>query len=140
MTLPGQYHVYDLRNGKYLGTPRSFDTKLRWGRASFFLASPYPLKGMKVALDSSTPKRGQTVTATVSLPLPAQAKEKQTVYVQVFTPAGDQPLWGRSVAVLKNGRAQVQVPVAYNDAAGQWRLKATEPFSRMSAEATWKVQ
>ena len=140
VTLPRAYHIYDLRTGKYLGAPRSFDTKLRWGRANFYLASPYALKGLKVALNSATPKRGEAVTATVSLPVPAKAQEKQAVYVEVFTPAGEQPLWGRYVKVLSGGKAQVQVPVAYNDAPGQWRVKATEPFSRLSAEASFKVQ
>lgn len=140
VTMRGAMHVYDLRNGKYLGQPRSFDTKLRWGRPSFYLALPYKLQGLKVAVDTAAPKRGQAVTATVTLPLPAKAKEKPTVYVEVFTPSGDQPLWGRCVKVLTGGKAQVQVPVAYNDAPGTWRVKATEPFSRLSAEASWKVK
>lgn len=132
--------MIDLRSGKYLGATKSLDTRLRWGRAAFYLASPYQLKGLTVTLDSAAPRRGQTVTATVALPVPARAREKQAVYVQVFTPANDQPLWGRYVEVLQGGKAQLQVPVAYNDAPGTWRLKATEPFSRLSAEASWKVQ
>jgi hypothetical protein len=140
VTLPRSYHIYDLRSGKYLGTPRSFDTKLRWGRAAFYLASPYQLKGLKVALSSARPKPGEAVTATISLPVPARDKAKQAVYVEVFTPDGEQPLWGRYVKMLEGGKAQVQVPVAYNDTPGTWRVKATEPFSRLSAEASWKVQ
>jgi hypothetical protein len=137
--LPAKLHVYDLRSGKYLGQTDSLSTRLRWGRANFFLALPYPLKGLKVAVNTAAPKRGQSVTATVSLPLPAPAKEMLTAYVQLFTPGNEQPLWGRWVAVLKNGQAQVQVPVAFNDAPGTWRIKATEPFSKLSAEASWKV-
>lgn len=140
ISLPKAYHIYDLRSGKYLGTSKSFETKLRWGRASFFLALPYQLKTMKVAVSAPAAKRGQPVTATISLDLPAQAKEKLTAYVQVFTPGNEQPLWGRYVKVLDGGKAQVQVPVAYNDAPGQWRIKATEPFSKLSGEASWKVQ
>ncbi len=140
VAFPKPYHVYDLRSGKYLGETSSLETKLRWGRAAFYLASPYPLKGLKVTLDSTTPRRGQAVTATIALPLPARARERQAVYVEVFTPANDQPLWGRYVQVLRGGRAKLQVPVAYNDAAGQWRLKVTELFSRQSAEAGWQVR
>lgn len=140
VTLRKPYHVYDLRSGQYLGVTKSFDTKLRWGRAAFYLASPYRLSGLEVTVDSATPQRGQRVTATITLPVPSGAEEKQAVYVEVFTPSGDQPLWGRYVRVLEGGKAQVQIPVACNDAPGEWRVRATETFSRLSSEASWKVQ
>lgn len=139
LTLPQSYHVYDLRHGKYLGTPRSWETKLRWGRPNFYLATPYPIKGLKITVKEPQPRRGQIVTATISLPVPASAQLRHAVYIQLFTPTGEQPLWGRYVRILQGGRAQVQLPIAYNDPAGIWRLRATELFSRQSAEATWKL-
>ena len=89
---------------------------------------------------SAAPQRGQRVTATITLPVPSGAEEKQAVYVEVFTPSGDQPLWGRYVRILEGGKAQVQIPVACNDAPGEWRVRATETFSHLSSEASWKVQ
>jgi beta-galactosidase len=133
------YTIYDLRSGKVIRQPRSFDTKLQWGRASFFLALPYQPNKLSLAL-AGAPQPGQPVTATIKLDIPAQAKEKFAVYVQVITPDGDNPLWGRQVVMLQSGQGQVQVPVAYNDQPGRWKLKATEVFTRLSAEATWTVK
>lgn len=138
ITFPRPYVVYDLRSGKCLGRVSALDTKLRWGRASFFLALPYQPKTLTVALGGATPQAGKPVTATIKLDVPAQAKGKHAVYVQVFAPAGDSPLWGRQVVLLKNGQATVQFPVAYNDQPGQWKIKATELFSKLTAEASWK--
>jgi hypothetical protein len=43
------------------------------------------------------------------------------------------------VLVPRRGAGQVQVPVAYNDLPGRWRIRATELFSGRSAEAAWQI-
>jgi hypothetical protein len=44
------------------------------------------------------------------------------------------------VVLLERGSGTVQLPIAYNDLAGQWRLTATELFSGKSAEASWTMK
>jgi len=62
------------------------------------------------------------------------------VWVEVIDPGGRKPLWGQQVVLLADGSGQVQVPVAYNDMPGKWRLRATELFSGKSDEASWVVK
>ena len=100
------------------------------------IESPFGLD--RVTTTTDFVERGDKLAGLVSTrgTLPA-------VCVEVFTPDGNQPLqplWGRSASVLKGGQAQVQVPVAYNDPPGQWRIKATELLSQLSVEAQWTVQ
>jgi len=133
-------HVYDLRNHKYLGTTKEFGSKLRWGRASFFAALPYQLKGLSVRVSSTAPKAGEIVTASIKLAVPARATEKHPVWVEIIDPQGEAPLWGQQVVMLEKGAGQVQVPVAFNDQPGKWRVRATELFSNSSAEGTWTVK
>jgi len=140
VTLPAAKHVYDLRAHKYLGSIKSFDTRLRWGRASFYAAAPYQIKGLKVALSSSAPKAGETITASLRLDIPRDAKERHAVWVEVTDPQGQRPFWGQQVVMLQAGAGQVQIPVAYNDAPGKWRIRATELFSNQSAEAGWTIK
>lgn len=140
ITLPGPRYVYDLRARKLLGRVSRVDTLLRWGRANFFLAAPYPVKGLKVAISPPQPRPGETFTANISLDIPKGAKEKFAVWVEVIDPAGEKPLWGRRVVILSGGRGQVPLRVAYNDAPGKWRVRATELFSSETAEATWTVR
>jgi len=140
VTLPAARHVYDLRARKYLGQVRQVSTRLRWGRANFFLALPYPMKGIELSLSPSTPRPGQLLTATIRLKIPPQAKERHAVFVEAIDPQGQLTAWGQQVVVLKGGSGRVRVPVAYNDPPGRWRLRATELFSHQAAEATWTVR
>ncbi len=140
LTFASPRYVYDLRARKALGKMAQVDTALRWGRASYFLAIPYPIKGLKVAVSSTTPAAGQSLNANVSLDLPPGAKEKFAVWVEVFNPRGEQPLWGRQVVMLSGGKAQVPMRVAFNDLSGKWRVRVTELFSNQTAEASWIVQ
>lgn len=140
VTFGGPRHVYDLRAGKYLGKVSRLDTELHWGRASFFLALPYEITGLKASVSTARPQRGQTLTVSLKLSASGQVTEKLPVWFEILDPAGNRPLWGRQTALLESGAAQVKLPVALNDASGTWRLRATELFSGKSAEATWMVQ
>jgi len=140
ITLPAASHVYDLRAHKYLGSATRVDTSLRWGRANFFLALPYQIKAPQVSLSSQTPAAGSTLTASLRLPVPAQAKEKLAVWVEVTDPQGQLPFWGQQLVLLERGAGKVDFPIAYNDLPGRWKLKATELFSNQSAEAAWTIR
>ncbi len=140
LTLPSPRHVYDLRAHKYLGNVATVDTKLRWGRANFFLALPYQIKGVDLSLTPSAPAPGTVVTASIRLRVPANVAEKHAVWVEVIDPDGQRPLWGRQVVMLEHGAGKVQFPVAFNEKPGQWKIEATELFSNQSAEAAWTVK
>ena len=139
VTLAQPRHIYDLRAGKYLGQTGRVSTRLRWGRPSFYLALPYRIEGLDVALPGETSEAGQPFSASITLNVPPDAQEKFAFWVQVLDPQGQSPLWGRQVVVADGGRAQVPLQVAHNDEPGKWRVRVTELFSRASAEATWTV-
>jgi hypothetical protein len=138
--LAGRRHVYDLRAGQYLGQVSAVDTRLRWGRANFFLALPYRIGPVKLALDNAAPQPGQVVQATVTLAVPPQARETFAAWAEVTDPAGRKPLWGQQVVMLSGGEGQVRLKAAVNDAPGTWTLRVTELFSGQSAEAKWQVK
>jgi hypothetical protein len=140
ISLPGKRHVYDLRAGKYVGVVSHLDTKLAWGRASFFLALPYRIEGLNIGVASATPTPGRDLTVWLELRATSKPTGKLAVWVEVIDPGGRKPLWGQQVVLLADGSGQVQVPVAYNDMPGKWRLRATELFSGKSDEASWVVK
>ncbi|MBI3921993.1 MAG: beta-galactosidase trimerization domain-containing protein [Armatimonadetes bacterium] len=140
VTLPSARHVYDLRTRKYLGKVTEVNPRLRWGRASFFLALPYRIGGVDVKLSSKTPKPGQILTADLHLRIPSPSRERHAVYVEVLDPRGQPAEWSGKALVLHGATGRVQVPIAYNDSRGTWRLRATELFSNQTGEATWSVR
>jgi beta-galactosidase len=140
VTFNGPRHVYDLRGGNYLGRVSKVNTQLRWGRASFYLALPYAIPAPKLSLSTTTPRGGETVTAAVKMAVPARSREKLPVWVEVIDPQGHKPLWGGQVVMVQGGEGQAQFKAAFNDAPGQWQVRATELFSRQSAVASWTVK
>jgi Beta-galactosidase trimerisation domain/Beta-galactosidase len=138
--LPGPLYVYDLRGRRGLGKVSQVDTKLRWGRASFFLALPYAVPRPTLSVAPKSPEPGQPVTASLSLALPAGAKEQFAFWVEVTDPEGARPLWGRQVVMVEGGKARVAFATPYNAQPGKWQVRATELFSNQSAEATWTVR
>jgi len=139
VTLPESLHVYDLRSGKYLGKTAAVDTVLHWGRANFFSALPYRIGRLDLTLSSRSPARGKTVEAVVRLGVPTSSTARHAVYIELFAPDGTDVRWARQVVLLKNGRATIRFPVAFNDAAGTWRVRATELFSGGTDTAKYRL-
>ena len=133
-------HVYDLRAGRPLGEVSGLDTLLRWGRANFFLASPYRIGRLSLSISPRAPSPGDTVEASIRLGVPASSDARHAVVVELVGPDGKEAPWARQVVVLTRGTATVQVPVALNDTAGTWRLHATELFSGAGDAATWTLR
>ncbi len=140
VTLPEPMHVYDLRAGKHLGNVKQFETTLRWGRASFFMALPYEIAAPSVTVSPRMPVPGEPATAEIELAVPPRASEKLAVFVQAVAPDGSTPFWGQKVVLLDGGRGQVQFPTPYNPVVGRWKVKATELFSGKSGEASWTLR
>jgi len=42
--------------------------------------------------------------------------------------------------MLEDGVGRATLPVAFNDAPGSWKVKATELFSRKTAEVSWEIK
>jgi hypothetical protein len=140
VTLPSPRNIYDLRAQRYLGQVEALETRLRWGRASFFLALPYEIGPVRVTLSPREPEPGEAITASIRLDVPERAEETFAVWTEVVDPDGNAPLWGRQVVLLEGGRAEVRIARAFNDDAGTWRVRATELFSSQTAEASWTVE
>jgi len=140
IVLPESRYVYDLRRGKSLGRVHQVRTALLVGRANFFAALPVPLAGVKLRAASATPERGERLDVEISLNLPVPTRATHVVHVEVIDPNGKTAPWGQQVVLLPHGKGQVSVPIAWNDAPGRWRLRATELFSRRTGEVSWTVK
>ncbi|NOY80725.1 MAG: hypothetical protein GXP31_06945 [Kiritimatiellaeota bacterium] len=140
VTLEAPRYVYDLRQGKYLGKVSEFDTLLRWGRANFFLALPYRIGRLKMTLSSRRPAPGETLEVSISLKVPASGAARHAVFIELTGPDGEPARWAKQVVILEHGRATVRLPVAFNDASGTWRLRATELFSGEHTQTKWNLR
>jgi hypothetical protein len=140
ITLPEERFVYDLREQKAIGKTREIRTRLIAARANFFAALPCEIAGLKLSLSPATPNPGQPLEVNIALDTATPFKGKTAVYVEVLDPNGQPVNWGRRVVMLEDGVGRTSIPIAFNDAPGAWKVKATELFSRKSAEASWEVK
>jgi len=138
--LPAAGHVYDLRTHTYVGHTDSFASSVVIGRANFFAILPYPLRSPSVALSAATAAPGDTLHAGTRLPVPDGSAATHAAYVEVIAPDGDVPEWGSRPVLLKNGRAAIDIPIAYNASPGIWKIRVRELFTGGEATATWKVE
>jgi hypothetical protein len=140
VTLPEARYVYDLRRGRLLGRVTQFDTDLRWGRASFFLAVPERIGAIEVQLNASKPAAGTVIQAEIDIGGVGQSGARQALFAEVLDPSGQPTAWGGRAVVLTNGHGSIEIPVAHNADRGRWRLRVTELFSREAAEAVWTIR
>ena len=140
ITLPQPRHVYDLRQGKYLGKVRSFTTELYLGRANFFALLPAPVPGLRLTVAPQQGSPGGTLRVQVQLTSSAPSAGLYAVFLTGTAPDGSRPRWLQKVLLLREGRAETTLRLAYNDPLGVWQLRAQELFSRRTVSTPFQIR
>jgi hypothetical protein len=124
--LPERRHVYDLRQRQYLGAVSEFETTILPRRATFFALTPAAVPAMDVTLPSRTATRGQVLQLSLKAP---KADGLRAALVQVSRPDGSDVEALRRVVLVDRAGATCWLPIACNDPAGKWTVRAVELFS-----------
>ncbi len=131
----GPRYVYDLRNRKPIGQTATFSTTVLPNRASFFVLAPKPAPSARLDLNQPAVTRGTVVTATLSVPDPVGLHA-----FRIRARVGDKPLdWLDQNLIVGQQPIQFDIPVAYNDPPGDYRIEAVDLFTNEPAVATMKV-
>jgi hypothetical protein len=137
ISIPAGMHVYDLRNRKDLGSPKSLTLNILPCRAHFLALTRTAASPAEVSVDKRTAAPGSLVTVTVKLP---KATAQQAVKLQAKQPNGQPAEWLTKVVVADRKGTTVEVPVAFNDAPGQWTVTATELFTNQTGTCQFVVK
>lgn len=105
------------------------------GRARFVILSPDRLNPVQLAVSRSV-KQGNSVSARIKTGSPSA----RPVWLQGWIQDGTEALWIRKALVVEGGKAVIDLPVAYNDQPGTWKLRATDWFTGSIAEAAFEVK
>jgi hypothetical protein len=135
-TLPDNRVVYDLRNGRCLGSAREFTTAVQTGRVNFFALVPRELGAPQLAF-ATAPAPMTDAIVTVHVPGVADSETRVAAYAQVIAPDGTAPAWGARPIILDGGTGRFTFRSAANDAPGTWRVRIRELFSGRQSELTW---
>ena len=129
--------LYDLKARRYLGQRDSYNVRITPYRAQFFAVSTRPVGDVAVELNRANVLPGGMLQARVSFP---GARGRQAAYLQVTQPGGETAEWLSQVVVGDARGVTVDIPVAFNDPAGEWTVNAVELYTNNSAESRFSVR
>lgn len=119
---PTKAHLYDLRQGKYLGYTDRAAVNLRFISATFLSVLPYRVTGLVV----ETPARavaGTICPLTIRMTVKGNPAGVSPVFrVNVLGPDGKSRHYYARTLYVKGLRATTAIPFASNDPPGTWQL------------------
>jgi hypothetical protein len=127
-------HVYDVRAGRYVGHTAVAQARLAPGETVVYACLPYRVTGVQVVVP-----RQATAGAALCVGLAVRADSAtcgdHVLHVDVLAPDG-KPVWPYTRNVLAlTGRADVEIPLAFNDSAGRWTVRARDVLTGAVGEA-----
>ena len=124
-TLEQPRHVYDLRDGLYLGEVESWMNEVIPSRARFLALLPHRCPPPRVDLPDVA-RRGTRVLMKLSVPGAAGVHALKVTAVQ--PDGGAAPFWEQVVTVTDQA-VTITLPVAHNDPDGAWRIIVTDSYT-----------
>jgi hypothetical protein len=135
--LPAVRYVYDLRRHEALGPVDSFATALRPGRPNFFAVVPQPFGPPEIRLKTSRAHPGEVVVAHVAVDGPAGL---YALRLRATKPDGRPADWLDRVVLTRRAGEEVELPLAWNDPVGPWKIQVTELFTNQTATVELTVE
>ena len=126
MGRPEEAEVYDLKTHKAFGRVREFTTQVRRNRASFFALLPKPAPRPQLTLQAQTAALGDIVSGAIHIP---KADGLHAVRITATAPDGSRATWFRRDLLVDKKSQAFDFPIAYNDAIGEWTLRATDLYT-----------
>jgi len=128
--------VYDLRCGKFLGMVQDFPTAIVPGRAAFFALCPATTARPNLAMEKPAVQRGTLAKGVASVP---GAGGLHGLRVRVFT-GGKELDWFQKTLVANGTGTTFELPLAFNDPAGTWKIRAIDVLTGLAAETALSVK
>lgn len=128
-------YVYDLRQRKPLGPAAKFATTIAPNRATFLVLTEKPAPAPRLVVTKSPVARGQVVKGLLSVP------ETQGLHAfRIRARLGDHEFdWLDRVLVAGERPKEFDIPIAFNDPAGQYTITATDLLTNGPTAATLLV-
>jgi len=138
-SFPKEGHIYDVREGKFVGRGRTAGKELLTGDAALFALMPYRVERVVVSLEQPARKVGETILYGVKVETDGGQPGPGVFRVEVIGPDGQpRPHYGLNLTT-RDGRAKGSLGMALNDAPGKWTIKVTDYVTRVSGTATFDL-
>jgi len=118
------YHVYDLREGRELGTKASLPVTPPENGPVLLAVSRSPIPDFRLVVSPSL-RRGGIVRLDLSREGPSP-DQTQIFRVEIRDPHGKKVEYYSGLARGSEGKAAMAIPTALNDEAGRWTIAVTD--------------
>jgi len=132
-------HIYDVREKKYLGYADEIKTEVEAGQAKLFSLLPYTVSEMKLAAPELL-KRGEKLEYEVQLETRGGTAGNHVLRIEVIAPNGKEVACLGENIISEKGHYRGGVPIAFNDAPGEWRMRVRDVVSGVKAEQKFRVE
>ncbi|MGI8992611.1 MAG: beta-galactosidase [Bryobacteraceae bacterium] len=136
LKLPAPMFVYDSRTGKALGQKQSVDAIVGPYEPLIFTVSTRPLPKLNI-LAPATAKLGSTVE--IGIGASDTPAENHIYHIDVLNPQGMRVPYYTGNVVASHGHASKLLPLALNDAAGEWKIRIRDGFTGETKEIALAV-
>lgn len=131
----GPHALYDLMNSRYLGMVSQVEFDAGERQSRLYALAPEPFAPPSLRLHGGV--RGETVRCDIELPLPPG--QRHVLRVAATDPLGRDRLDLRRHPRATGQPLTVEIPIAFNEPAGDWRFTVTDVVSGRQASGTITV-
>jgi hypothetical protein len=125
----GTAHIYDMRGREYIGETEKNVVTLGPGETAMFAVLPYEVTGLQITGDG--PDLRTTVQAT-------DDPTDHVFHVTVTDPEGNRARAYTRNVLAGGGSADLRIPLALNDPAGEWAVTVRDVLSGVENSATFQ--
>ncbi len=132
-------HVYEARDGRYLGFTDTVQESFPRGRMKIFAL--LDTKPTALSLRSATPalRPGETLALTCALAAEAGIPDLHALRLRVLGPEGKELTPYRRTLLAPGGAADVEIPLALNDPAGEYLVEATDALTGLTGRLPFRI-
>lgn len=132
-------HVYEIREGKYLGHTDAWQDTFPAGRMKIYALLDYRVTGLQAEVAPGTHQPGDTVSVSCRVTAEGSQPDLHAFRLQLCGPDGA-ALPAYSTAVLApGGGTEIVLPLALGQAAGRYTLFVTDVLSGASTKTQFEV-
>ncbi|MBO4304025.1 MAG: hypothetical protein J6A21_05520, partial [Lentisphaeria bacterium] len=138
VTFPVKGHVYNLRDGKYLGETDTVECRIPEAEGTVLGVYPYKAEALDVEMPSSV-KAGSDLAAEVTLKTSGGKAGKHVFHFEVIPPSGEARFFMKRNVVAPGGKTSFVFRIAHNDPAGTWKLLVKDVLTGTAVVKEFKV-
>ena len=138
--LAGKGHVYDLRTQKYFGSTDSLQHAFPDGRVQVYGILDYRVTDLAAKLSANAAKPGDLLRLTCTVTTDGGPADLHGIRVSMADPQGQEVEAHCTVLLARDGKAELEIPLALNQSTGRYTIHLTDCVSGMKGEVGFAVE